>query len=141
MEKGTVEADLRKALIETCPAGSAIVYVLAKKEAEALAALIQRRLGVGAACYHAGMSEMARRTVYDDWSWCVPYRSLCWCWGVCCARRSSTRPRLIPLTSHNTQHATHGSDKVRVVVATVVRALHLFFGLPSPRLMRLARHQ
>lgn len=71
MEKGTEVADLRMALVETCPAGSAIVYVLAKKEAEALAALIQRRLGVGAACYHAGMSELARRKVYDDWSRCV----------------------------------------------------------------------
>ncbi len=68
-EKSGEEAtDLRRALLEACPTGSAIVYCLAKKEAEALADVVQRRLGVPAAAYHAGMSELARRDVYTKWA-------------------------------------------------------------------------
>lgn len=62
------EADLRRALTELCPAGSAIVYVLTKKDAEGLTDVVQRRLGIPAAFYHGGMTELARRDVYNRWA-------------------------------------------------------------------------
>ena len=65
------EADLRRALTELCPTGSSIVYVLTKKDAEALAGVVQRRLGIPAAFYHGGMTELARRDVYNRWARCV----------------------------------------------------------------------
>ena len=40
------------------------MYVLTKKEAQDVAQLLVRQLGIAAACYHAGMSHDARRCVH-----------------------------------------------------------------------------
>lgn len=94
------EADLRRALTELCPSGSAIVYVNTKASAEALAGLVQRRLGIPAAHYHGGMTELARKDVYNRWARWVGIGGLGWGTG-------GSIGRLTDGQAHACTHTTH----------------------------------
>lgn len=49
-------------------AGSAIVYVLTKAEAEELATALTNKLSISASAYHGGLSATVRQQVYNQWS-------------------------------------------------------------------------